>query len=101
MAYIFLSIRKSRLDLRNPTICPLLISRLHVPGYIINRVNIVYYVYDILKQQYRKKVGNLLKMPMKFKLISMELATNRCTVPLMIPMMAECMQEIHSYELSK
>ena len=38
---------------------------------------------------------------MKFELISMESATIRCTVPMMIAMMAEWMLEIRSYELSK
>ena len=38
---------------------------------------------------------------MNFKLISMESATTRCTVPMMIPMMVELMLEIHSYELSE
>ena len=38
---------------------------------------------------------------MKFELTCMESATIRCTVPMMIPMIAEWMQEIHSYELSK
>ena len=38
---------------------------------------------------------------MKFELISMESATIRCTVPMMITMMVEWMLEIRSYELSK
>ena len=53
------------------------------------------------KNQYEKKVGNLLKGAMKFELISMESATIRCTVPMVITMMVEWMLEIRSYELLK
>ena len=98
--HIFIE-RKSQEILRNLTICLLLISGLHVPGYKVNIVNIVWYVYEIWKHLYKKNVGNLITKVMKFELTCTVWATTSCTVPLMIFMVVEWVLVINLYELIK